>query len=177
VSLDFINSGKLGAVFHVYDRLRPEAIPRRYTVEPERSLQADWPFLAGSTAYDLWILGPNGFHRRVRDAAGVQILQIALRQPRQGSGAELVLHNLSARRIAAAVGNAYGEATPAAVNLPPMGSATRGISLSAAQGWYDVSVTQPDRPGFLRRFAGRAELGRPSISDPLMGGAAIVEGI
>jgi phospholipase C len=38
--------------------------------------------------------------------------------------------------------------------------------------WYDISVTAPGLPGFLRRFAGRVETGRDSLSDPAMGGPA-----
>ena len=33
-------------------------------------------------------------------------------------------------------------------------------------GWYDFTATAS---GFTRRFAGRVETGRPSISDPAMG--------
>ena len=42
-------------------------------------------------------------------------------------------------------------------------------SLAASGGWYDFSGTVVELPGFVRRFAGRAETGRDSVSDPAMG--------
>jgi phospholipase C len=44
--------------------------------------------------------------------------------------------------------------------------------LAAIGGWYDLSVTSPEAPRYLRRLAGRLETGAPSISDPAMGGPA-----
>ncbi|MGR5475502.1 phospholipase domain-containing protein [Vibrio astriarenae] len=39
----------------------------------------------------------------------------------------------------------------------------------ARQGnWYDFTVTVP-QGGFTRRFAGRMETGKDSVSDPAMG--------
>src|SRR5262245_33794994 len=62
VTLLLANSGDAAAVFHVYDRLNLAAIPRRYTVEPGMQLTDTWkPTTTG--VYDLWVLGPNGFHR------------------------------------------------------------------------------------------------------------------
>ena len=60
LQLAFTNAGAAAAVFHVYDRLRLDATPRRYTVGPGGRLQDAWE---GET-YDVWVLGPGGFHRR-----------------------------------------------------------------------------------------------------------------
>jgi phospholipase C len=38
--------------------------------------------------------------------------------------------------------------------------------LASSSGWFDLSITQESAPGFLRRFAGHAENGKPSTSDP-----------
>ena len=38
ITLDFINTGRAGAVFHVYDKHNLEAIPKRYTVEAGKHL-------------------------------------------------------------------------------------------------------------------------------------------
>eukprot|EP01032_Pedospumella_encystans_P022129 gene22130-25081_t len=62
LSLEFINSGAAGAVFHVYDKLHLERIPRRYTVEAGKSLSDLWTPAPGDQGkYDLWVLGPNGW--------------------------------------------------------------------------------------------------------------------
>ncbi|MFW1867548.1 phospholipase domain-containing protein, partial [Acinetobacter baumannii] len=55
------NTGKQAAVFHVYNRLDHTAIPRRYMVEAGKQLDDVWNTTNGP--YDLWVLGPNGFHR------------------------------------------------------------------------------------------------------------------
>jgi phospholipase C len=39
------------------------------------------------------------------------------------------------------------------------------------QGWYDFSVLVKGHEGFEKRYAGRIETGRDSISDPYMGQA------
>ncbi|WP_188590805.1 phospholipase domain-containing protein, partial [Achromobacter denitrificans] len=70
VSLRFENTGTAGAVFHVYDRLRLERGPRRYTVEAGKQLADAWPASADDGRYDLWVLGPNGFHRHCTGRAG-----------------------------------------------------------------------------------------------------------
>jgi phospholipase C len=62
VRLLFVNTGFAGAVFHVYDKLHLDLIPRRYTVEAGHMLDDEWT-VGDDGAYDLWVLGPNGFHR------------------------------------------------------------------------------------------------------------------
>jgi phospholipase C len=50
--------------------------------------------------------------------------------------------------------------------------ASHSWELKKSGGWYDVSVTVADTPGWLRRLAGRVETGHDTISDPAMGGPA-----
>jgi phospholipase C len=40
------------------------------------------------------------------------------------------------------------------------------LDLASSAGWYDIAITMPDAPRYLRRFAGRHEDGRPTTSDP-----------
>lgn len=42
-------------------------------------------------------------------------------------------------------------------------------SLRSSGNWYDFSVSAQGVEGFLRRFSGHLEDGRPSFSDPGMG--------
>jgi phospholipase C len=169
MGLRFVNKGKVAAVFHVYDRRNLESAPRRYTVEPGKALADLWP--AG--AYDLWVLAPNGFHRHLvgespeREAvltmvhASGPILALGARN---GTDAPLALQFTP---------NAYGDALASwATQLAPSGEAARSWTLAAIGGWYDISVTSPDSPRYLRRLAGRLETGAPSTSDPAMGGPA-----
>jgi phospholipase C len=40
-------------------------------------------------------------------------------------------------------------------------------------GWYDFSVSIKENPSFMKRFAGRVETGKESVSDPFMGKAGL----
>ncbi|VWC84271.1 phospholipase C [Burkholderia lata] len=65
VTLKFANTGRAAAVFHVYDKLHLDRLPQRYVVEPGKTLHGDWAARADNGGkYDLWVLGPNGYHRR-----------------------------------------------------------------------------------------------------------------
>lgn len=168
--LTFANDGAAAVVFHVYDRTRLDLPPRRYTVEPGKRVDDAW----AAGAYDLWVLGPNGFHRhfigaapgsdptlRALAAAGAGVLSLSLRNP-----------GAVARRLAATP-NAYKERfRPWSLTLAPGREARKDLAVRASGGWYDVSI-QAD--GYLRRLAGRLELGGDSISDPAMAGPAILE--
>jgi len=67
IQLLFANTGSVGAVFHVYDKLDLVSLPRRYMVEPGKMLTDVWE-IADDGLYDLWVLGPNGFHRSFEGA-------------------------------------------------------------------------------------------------------------
>ena len=67
VQLIFSNTGKQAAVFHVYDKLNLDRIPKRYIVEPNKTLDDKWDALNDNLGrYDLWVLGPNGYHRHFK---------------------------------------------------------------------------------------------------------------
>ena len=57
--LVFANTGSAAAVFHVYDRLHLDRLPRRYAVEPGKQLEGSWDAAADGGKYDLWVMGPN----------------------------------------------------------------------------------------------------------------------
>jgi phospholipase C len=63
VWLRFKNDGTQAAVFHVYDRLHLGDVPRRYAIEAGKSYDAKLDVSRDSGRYDLWVLGPNGYHR------------------------------------------------------------------------------------------------------------------
>lgn len=44
-----------------------------------------------------------------------------------------------------------------------------GWDATESAGWYDLTVTIDEVPGWARRLAGRLENGRPSTSDPALG--------
>lgn len=180
LTLRLDNPGAAGAVLHVYDRLHLERGPRRYTVEAGKRLDGIWDTATDDGRYDLWVLGPNGFHRHFagRLAAGAQAapdIQASYDAP--GALLRLTLTNPGKRAVEFHIADAaYGQRAQ-----------TRRVAAGATSqcdwdvgrlgGWYDCAVTLTDTPAatFLRRLAGRLETGKPSTSDPAMGQELILD--
>ncbi|AUT46757.1 phosphocholine-specific phospholipase C [Achromobacter sp. AONIH1] len=180
LTLRLDNPGAAGAVLHVYDRLHLERGPRRYTVEAGKRLDGIWDTATDDGRYDLWVLGPNGFHRHFagRLAAGAQAapdIQASYDAP--GARLRLTLTNPGKRAVEFHIADAaYGQRAQ-----------TRRVAAGATSqcdwdvgrlgGWYDCAVTLTDTPAaaFLRRLAGRLETGKPSTSDPAMGQELILD--
>ena len=162
MSLVMSNIGASAAVLQVYDRLRLNEVPRRYTIEPRKRLTDTWP--AG--AYDLWVLGPNGFHRRFTgEDTGVEIDARA-----QGDGLLVTVTNI--RPVARSVVISAEGLAPWRVDFKAVDTVAR--TFPTKQGWYDLTARLDGEPTWLRRLAGRIETGKDSISDPWMGGTAIL---
>lgn len=174
VLLSFENTGEQAAVFHVYDRLALDQVPRRYTVEAGKQLQGRW---ATSAGYDLWVLGPNGFHRHVagdvRRTTGSALPELVARTAR-GSGELLIdlVNNGGAPCTFVLQANKYFAATPSELTVMARSRTSVRVPLAASQHWYDFSLRVKGLTGWLRRFAGHLENGQPSISDPALQGPA-----
>lgn len=165
IVLHFAAAGA-GAVFHVYDRADLARPPRRYTVGAGSGVDGRWAW-DDAGGYDLWVLGPNGFHRHFaghRDdpdfavswTVGPRSLVIAHERPR-GAGA-LRLRWLRPGDPRPAEGRPGRRTT---------------IPLTESAGWYDVTLHAGAGEGeggrWLRRLAGRVDIaGRPSTSDPFV---------
>ena len=176
IDLTFENSGRAAAVFHVYDRHHLDRVPRRYTVGPDATLRGTWRPGRDGAPYDLWVLGPNGFHRHFVGVTNAGEPQMALRADPAGNAIAVTLSNqaAAARRMTARP-MAYGAALPAkSFDLAPGESASVRWSLAATGGWYDIAWHIAEDERFVRRFAGRVETGRDSIADPAMGGPAMM---
>lgn len=170
VTLEFINSGRAGAVFHVYDRLHLERVPRRYAIESGRQLVGTWDTRATDEGhYDLWVLGPNGFHRHFRgDTHARAVFEVKAAYEVATASLLLEVTNHGGHRgPISLVANAYRNEGPRTAELAPGQRRQWRWALSPYGGWYDFSVAGTD--GFLRRFAGRLETGADGISDPAMG--------
>jgi phospholipase C len=171
VRLGFRNDGGVGAIFHVYDRLHLDRTPRRYTVGAGHDLDGVWD--AG--AYDLWVLGPNGFHRHFTGDARGEEPSLAVAYRADQNELVLTLSNPgSTPRQVEVNDNAYG-AAPWRASFAPGATESRRWPLAASHGWYDLSLRCDGADGYLRRLAGRLERGADSISDPAMGGPAIMD--
>jgi len=178
--LVFGNTGGAGAVFHVYDHLALDKVPRRYTVEPGKLLNDAWAVAAGGR-YDLSVFGPNGYFRRFGGklpaalAGGTALPEVRVCYDAANGDVHLEMHNLGNISCTVAVApNAYRTDGPWSFALAPGQVVVQKWDLAPAKHWYDFSVTASvdDGTSYLRRFAGRVENGSHGISDPAMGQAA-----
>jgi phospholipase C len=173
VSLVFGNTGRATAVFHVYDRLQLDRVPRRYTVEPHKHLRDAWSGQGETGEYDLWVLGPNGFHRHFRGRSTEVQPEVRADYAANSGDLELTLRNTgSADATFELVANAYFDVRPSSIEVRAGAEVQQSLSLQQSGHWYDFSVTVKQLPDYLRRVAGRVETGRHSVSDPALGGPA-----
>lgn len=66
LTLNFQKAGRMEVVFHVYVRLHPDRISRRYTVEVGQSLIEDWSIRTDPDRYSLSVYDLNGVLREFR---------------------------------------------------------------------------------------------------------------
>lgn len=172
VKLMFSNTGKQAAVFHVYNRLDLTAIPRRYMVEAGKQLDDIWNATNGQ--YDLWVLGPNGFHRAFKGNLSQANQTQALPEIRvcvEECDANLYLkvrHDGNKPVKLTVKANAYLANKTWTIETD-RSEKELVWDMSEFGGWYDFTVTLADDATFSRRFAGRIETQEDSISDPYMG--------
>ncbi len=123
---------------------------QRFDVPGRGSASGSVAFVA---AYDLAVHGPNGF---LVEAAG----SLAT------AGVEASAEIVDGPALKITVTSTKQEPVPVEVtgqegfSLPPKGS--QSFTATDHHGWYDVTLTQPGRPEWRRRFAGHLENGRPS---------------
>ena len=178
IGLTFSNTGSAAAVFQVYDRKHLDQIPRRYTVEAGKQLVGSWNLSADSGAYDLWVLGPAGYHRHF---TGTAVTTAADPLPEVQvcydiANGNVYLKLANSASVAAnytITANAYLTDGPWAGTVAAAGQVEQHWSLQASGHWYDFTVTVKGLPGYSRRFAGRVETGEAMISDPALGGVAV----
>jgi len=180
VALELVNSGKVGAVFHVYDRLHLDRVPRRYVVEAGKKLLGRWNTADDAADYDLWVLGPNGFHRHFVGnsdpaANGGELPKLSVGYDSRG-GLVLTLSNPAKQsRTFKLVANAYLRNWSERITLGATQRYTRSLALDDSGHWYDFTLKLQAGGSYARRFAGRVETGRDTVSDPALGGRAIAD--
>ncbi|WP_255501958.1 alkaline phosphatase family protein [Olivibacter sp. SDN3] len=167
VQLIFENKGNKGAVYHVYNMKQLDMIPRRYTVEAAKSLKDEWDLIETDGTYDLEVYGPNGyFHKFTGNIWNVEP-EIQLQYDHSNGSITFLLGNNSSEPLNLEIkANAYEYPKLDAISLTPGKKLSIPIGLEKSSNWYDFTVKSEG--GFLHRFAGRVETGRPGISDPAM---------
>ncbi|MBB5863885.1 phospholipase C, phosphocholine-specific [Xanthomonas sp. 3058] len=169
VLLRMSNSGA-ALVLHVYDRYDLTAIPRRYTVGNGATLEGSWPTYDGR--YDLWLIGPNGFHRHYcGDLSAALLTADVMQDPNDPTLLAVTLRNAGNAAVRVALQPAaYANAQPhERLAVTPGSIQRRSWKAGASGGWYDLWV---QHDGAAQRLAGRIDTGADSVSDPAMGGPA-----
>jgi phospholipase C len=175
VTLKFLNTGSKGAVFHVYDKNHLDKIPRRYTVEAGKSLSDSYwnPMLTDKGDYDLWVYGPNGYVRAFQGNVSTATknpavnAEIQVGYDRANAAVHVKVHNSGKVPVKLTItANAYRNDGPWPILVPGGDAVEHHWPVAGNGNWYDFSVLGQD---FERRFAGRLENGRATVSDPAMG--------
>lgn len=167
-----VNQGSAGVVLTVHDNAYGEA-PWHFTLGAGHSHVHDlWQRQSDRAGFDLTLRGPNGYLRRYAGAAD-DGLDVAIHDHIALQGVELVLGNAGSRPVEflIALDPAYRSlgAQQQRVLVAPGAEQRHVWRLDRSDHWYDFSVTVPDKPGFLRRFAGKVETGRQGRTDPAIG--------
>ncbi len=168
VTLDFKNSGRAAAVFHVRSADSTQ-VPRSYTVEPGKELRGRWDI---GDEYDLSVYGPNGFFRGFKgDAQEGRRADLGVRAWYRVRHHEVAVKftNRSSEQALVIVRDGY-LSREVKLTLKPGESQTKRWSVSRTRGWYDLVIAIEGEESLEYRYAGHLENGEDSISDPAMGG-------
>ncbi|MFI1110293.1 MULTISPECIES: phosphocholine-specific phospholipase C [Streptomyces] len=166
--LSFASHGGAGAHFHVTSDIRSDA-PWVYTVGAGDTLDDTWATDAGQEqAYDLTVHGPAGFYRRFSGHLAQPGPEVTARHEKSTGRTRLTIRNTGKAAVAVTITDAYHGSRSVKRSLKA-GASVEHLTRDAGHGWYDVSVTTDHDKGYLRRYAGHVETGRPSSSDPALG--------
>ena len=149
---------------------------RNYAVEAGEALEDSWSLADfDGNRYHLRAHGPNGFFREFIGGADDPPVDIRLEYVRSPSdrralsgGVEFIITNRGNRNATVEVrDNAYHHG-PSSGTVKPGERFTLSITRKGSA-WYDFSVRVAGVQRFEKRYAGRAETGKWSTSDPAMG--------
>jgi phospholipase C len=172
VSIAFVNTGGVGAFFHVRTALGAKNGGQGtglwgYTVDPHKRVLSDRWSPTDGAGYDLSVYGPNGFFRRVaggltRTSAN---LEVRVLPEIAGEVILLAIENVAPARTTVTITNQY-DRREEHFPLVAGGRITVPVLLATSFRWYDVVVTASTDPSFVRHYAGHIENGFDSVSDP-----------
>ena len=147
-----------------------------FAVKAGDSFDYGWPVDAfEGSHYHLRLHGPNGFYREYRGDKNDPALDITC------SYETSLLHKASGNILLELVNNSASQPLTVEVTDHAYGNASIHKKLNTGQkqnlvlnlqksgGWYDFSVKVNGMALFEKRYAGRVETGKESITDPYMG--------
>jgi phospholipase C len=167
ISLSFENTGGVGVVFHVYDLMHLDRIPRRYTVEAGKSLNDEWDLGSDAGIYNLEVHGPNGFLRAFKGTCRIPEPELRTEYRVSRRALQINVRNLSDEAVIVSVcDNAYKSGGPWVREIRRHEEFEQAFSIERSGCWYDFTISTPHRGDYQRRVAGRMETGDDGFSDP-----------
>ncbi|GAB3022069.1 phospholipase C, phosphocholine-specific [Cyclobacterium sediminis] len=152
-----------------------------FAVKAGDVLDYEWPLDAfGGEMYHLQVYGPNGFFREFKGNKNDPKLSLVSSFTADGgeskNGVYLIeIENISNVVLSVKVtDNAYKHGEKS-IDLKPREKKPVRVPTVKSQGWYDFTLVAQGNKAFSRRYCGRIELGKDSISDPLMGGELSID--
>jgi len=127
-----------------------------------------WSLAELKSGHKLSVFGPNGYLSEFSNepAGNSAAPEVKVRYDSLTGDIHLTLHNPGASPRTLEVRNSYDAASVRNHTIAPNKTVEEHCATGSSAGWFDISVTQESAPGFLRRFAGHVETGKPSTSDP-----------
>lgn len=123
-----------------------------------------WAFDAEGR-YDLWVLGPNGFHRHFMGHRDDPELLSGLVW--RATTTEMILLLPAGHRTHELITRT--ERIGATTLVTPLTEPQRSWLLGKSYGWYDIRVDAAKVPNYSRRVSGRIDApGRITCSDPFV---------
>ncbi|MEU6576586.1 phosphocholine-specific phospholipase C [Streptomyces sp. NPDC046805] len=162
LTLTFASGGAAGAAFLVTSAHRTDG-PWSYTTEAGKRVTGTWNSASSNGSYDLTVHGPNGFLRVFKGPGRTAGPEVTARHA--GDDVELTFTNQGPGTVRLKLSDGYG-GRPTTVAVRSGATVRKTVDLAASSRWYDLTVTSDADPGFVRRFAGHVENGRPGVSDP-----------
>ena len=169
VQLTFNNTGKAAVSLHVHSAVAPTSL-KRYTIAAGSKLADVWAWADGAAplAYDLTVVGPNGFVRRASASQTPAMNEASACYEVTQGDLSLNLTNSTAAPVTFTLAdNRYGMPSKS-VTVAAQQTTEFAWSLAASHRWYDINVTSSADPGFLRQFTGYVETGSTGVTDPSM---------
>jgi phospholipase C len=144
-----------------------DAVPRRYVINSQETLEDEW-LIDPDKGYDLWLLGPNGYHRAFAGTASLDhYMEVSVCYDLTEPALLLTLTNHSDNSLTLMLDNRVYLGNQSELTLTPRQERKERIACTKQAGWYDFTIHSD--AGLMRRYAGRIETGKHSVSDPMMG--------
>ena len=160
------NKGSAGAAFRVASR--DGQGPWYYALGAGKAVEEVIP-LKPDAPYDLELSGPAGFYRAFAGARQGGAVEMQLRWDRPRESLRATLSNHGSEPVRARLTNGYVAGEPQVFSLKAGESVSVPVDVGGSDHWYDLALAVEGQEGFVRRFCGHVETGRPSRSDPGIG--------